>query len=143
MNGEWGKAFVRRAMLGFSERVSAMIAPSEKTKNLLEEYGITCPIYVVPSGIELSEYAGDKEAACRERIRAEFSVSSGTTLLLYGGKAGKRETHRGASAFPETCPGKADGAADCRRRSAPERTGETGPAAGNREKRDFHRHDSS
>ena len=38
------------------------------------------------------------------------------------GKAGKRETHRGASAFPETGPGKADGAADCRRRSAPERT---------------------
>ena len=91
MNGEWGKAFVRRAMLGFSERVSAMIAPSEKTKNLLEEYGITCPIYVVPSGIELSEYAGDKEAACRERIRAEFSVSSGTTLLLYVGRLAKEK----------------------------------------------------
>ena len=91
MNGEWGKAFVRRAMLGFSERVSAMIAPSEKTKNLLEEYGITCPIYVVPSGIELSEYAGDKEAACRERIRAEFSVSSGTTLLMYVGRLAKEK----------------------------------------------------
>ena len=91
MNGEWGKAFVRRAMLGFSERVSAMIAPSEKTKNLLEEYGITCPIYVVPSGIELSEHAGDKEAACRERIRAEFSVSSGTTLLLYVGRLAKEK----------------------------------------------------
>ena len=91
MNGEWGKAFVRRAMLGFSERVSAMIAPSEKTKNLLEEYGITCLIYVVPSGIELSEYAGDKEAACRERIRAEFSVSSGTTLLLYVGRLAKEK----------------------------------------------------
>ena len=99
-----------------------MIAPSEKTKNLLEEYGITCPIYVVPSGIELSEYAGDKEAACRERIRAEFSVFFRNDASSVCGKAGKRETHRGASAFPETGPGKADGAADCRRRSAPERT---------------------
>ena len=86
-----GKGFCPQGDARFLRKGVGDDRAQRKDKNLLEEYGITCPIYVVPSGIELSEYAGDKEAACRERIRAEFSVSSGTTLLLYVGRLAKEK----------------------------------------------------
>ncbi|WP_162609720.1 glycosyltransferase [Lachnoclostridium sp. An131] len=89
---EWGRAFVRRAMLGFSERVSAMIAPSEKTKGLLEEYGVSCPVYVVPSGVELSEYARYRNPFWREKIRAKYSIDSETAVLLYVGRLAKEKS---------------------------------------------------
>ena len=86
-----GKGFCPQGDARFLRKGVGDDRAQRKDKNLLEEYGITCPIYVVPSGIELSEYAGDKETACRERIRAEFSVSSGTTLLLYVGRLAKEK----------------------------------------------------
>ncbi len=34
----------------------AVIAPSEKTKQALLQYGVMAPIYIVPTGLDLSEY---------------------------------------------------------------------------------------
>ncbi len=54
----------------FYKRADAMITPTPYAKQLIQSYGITCPIYPVSNGIELSRYKPDlqKEKAFKEHF---------------------------------------------------------------------------
>ena len=39
-----------------SDQVDAMIAPSGKIERILEGYRVSCPVNVVPSGIDTEKY---------------------------------------------------------------------------------------
>ena len=39
-----------------SDQVDAMIAPSGKIERILEGYRVSCPVSVVPSGIDTEKY---------------------------------------------------------------------------------------
>ncbi len=103
---EWGKRFVRRAMLSFSGQVSAIIAPSEKTKRLLEEYGVSCPVYVVPTGIDVKRYAGYQQPVWRDKIREKFHVKPETTVLLYVGRLAKEKNIEDLLRFQQKAAGR-------------------------------------
>lgn len=71
----------------FSERGHAVIAPSGKTKGMLEGYGITCPIYIIPTGLDLKRF--DKSASSPEAIkalRASLGFSEDTFVILFVGR---------------------------------------------------------
>lgn len=52
----------------FSQRCSAMIAPSESVAKLMREWGIQSRIVVIPNGIELDEFYSVREPIARQSI---------------------------------------------------------------------------
>lgn len=51
-----GKSVIRTFSRVMANGSQAVIAPSEKTKQALLQYGVIAPIYIVPTGLDLSEY---------------------------------------------------------------------------------------
>ena len=63
----------KKAVAVLSRKVSrmtdCMIAPTEKVRSLLEKYGVDCPVYVVPSGVDLSRFRETPEPETFEVLR--------------------------------------------------------------------------
>lgn len=60
----------------------AVIAPSNKTKKALQRYGVKTPIYVVPTGLDLSEF--DRSNLDEARIQAIRQPYPGPTIVYLG-----------------------------------------------------------
>ena len=90
-------------------RFDAVIAPTLKTQRLLEKYGVTSPIHVIPSGLEIGRFAPElHDDALRSRVRAECGVRPGERVLLYLGRIAKEKNlDQVLRVFPrlhERCP---------------------------------------
>ena len=87
------KASVRKASQSVCNNVQAVIAPSVKTKEVLEEYGVTAPIYVVPTGLDLSAFSHrpDEQEKYRQ-IRASVTDSPEDVVILFLGRIAKEKT---------------------------------------------------
>lgn len=85
---DWGLRMVRRMTERLSLAVSAIVVPSEKMSRRLLASGVDCPLYVVPSGINLAAFAGKGE---REQVRARYGVQPQETLLLYLGRLAREK----------------------------------------------------
>ncbi len=59
-------AMARQFSKSFCNLASAIIAPTEKTGHFLKEYGVTKPIYVIPTGINFTPFRRDSYS--EERI---------------------------------------------------------------------------
>ena len=84
-------AQMKKAVAWFSKYMSdssaAVIAPSEKTKKLLECYHVTSEIHVVPTGLDLELFAPEREDPGRTReIRDAFGFGSDERTAIYLGR---------------------------------------------------------
>ena len=68
----------------------AVIAPSEKIESMLLRYRVKEPICVIPSGIDVEQFASDK-SSIRERIRNEWDIRPDETLLISIGRLAKEK----------------------------------------------------
>lgn len=83
-----------RHMAGiFSRRVLApvdsVIVPTAKVKTLLEGYGVSTPIYEVPTGLDLSRL--ERKDGTPSVTRADFGISSQDTVFIYTGRLAKEK----------------------------------------------------
>lgn len=73
------KAWGRKLVTVFSRRAAAktdaLIAPTEKVKTILLSYGISTPIYVLPTGIDQEKFAPADKNPDRFQIRKQFGIS--------------------------------------------------------------------
>lgn len=77
----------RRLSATFCNSAQLIIAPTKKTEELLRAYGVTKPIEIVPSGIELDKFKLAKED--KEKIsalRKDLGFEEGNKVLLYLGR---------------------------------------------------------
>ena len=81
-----GKAAVRFYTRFVSERIDGIIAPTEKVRTLLEEYAISCPIFVIPSGIDLSRYAEPLSDDERRAVRSRYGIGDDEVLFIFCGR---------------------------------------------------------
>jgi 1,2-diacylglycerol 3-alpha-glucosyltransferase len=68
-------------------KVNHIIAPTAKTRNLLESYGISIPISVIPTGVDLTRFSRVQEAdsARLEALRKHYGIDRfNHTLLMVG-----------------------------------------------------------
>lgn len=71
----------------------AVIAPSEKTKQALIQYGVTTPIYIVPTGLDLSLFEKDKLDAKRiDSIREEIGLQKEDHVVVFVGRIAKEKS---------------------------------------------------
>ena len=80
----------KKAVAVLSRKVSrmtdCMIAPTEKVRSLLEKYGVDCPVYVVPSGVDLSRFRETPEPETFEVLRRKAGIPENARVLVSVGR---------------------------------------------------------
>ena len=85
MNRRVGKRIVKAFSRNVLSDVDAVITPSDKIKEMLIDYRVNKPIYVIPSGIEMKHY-GENHRKRRAEIRAKYGIQEEECLLVYVGR---------------------------------------------------------
>lgn len=67
-------------------RFDKVIAPTEKVKKSLLDYGVKTDISVVPTGIDLSAFQKNLDRDEKESIRARWNLSTKDRVILYLGR---------------------------------------------------------
>lgn len=110
---EFAKKLARRLTYRLFRHADAVITPTEPMKAVLQSYGLTCPIIVVPTGIAEEDFQGVSKAAERigSRWLLQFPQMRGKRLLLYVGRVGQEKNvdflvdmvERVRQSVPNTC----------------------------------------
>jgi hypothetical protein len=90
---EFAKRLARQMTYRLFRRADAIITPTEPMKAVLESYGLTCPITVVPTGIPEEDFAGiskeeEHQASVWVDRHPEFRDRR---LMLYAGRVGQEK----------------------------------------------------
>lgn len=87
-----GKMAVRQLSKVLGNGAQAVIAPSEKTKNALIGYGVSTPIYVVPTGLDLTDFDHTKLDQNRvNEIRSSLGLSKDDHVVVFVGRIAKEK----------------------------------------------------
>lgn len=73
------------------KNVEAVIAPTIKTKNTLQRYGIQTPIEVIPTGLKLDRFQEKMSAEERSIRRKELGISDQDKVLITVGRLGSEK----------------------------------------------------
>ena len=77
----------------YGETSNAVIAPSKKTKEMLLGYGITTPIYIVPTGLDLRRFAPtNKDSEQVKEKRLSYGVQADDTLVVFVGRIAEEKS---------------------------------------------------
>lgn len=103
------QAIARKYSEWWCERFDRVIAPTEKTENLLRQYGVETPIEVIPSGMELRRFYPENHSPEEiAQTRLECGVPEGKRVLLNIGRLAKeKNVEQIVRVFPELhrrCP---------------------------------------
>ena len=88
-NRKWGRKIVIKFSRWIAEKTNGIIAPTEKVKTLLEGYGISQLIYVIPTGIDNEKYYQNTEKG--KKIRERMKIPNDMTVLVYIGRMAKEK----------------------------------------------------
>ena len=76
----------------YGDSSAAVIAPSEKTKELLKSYNVRSDIFVVPTGLPLDRFAPEHEDPARSaEIRAQYGIGD-SLFIIYVGRIAKEKS---------------------------------------------------
>lgn len=74
-----------------SDQVDAMIAPSGKIERILEGYRVSCPVNVVPSGIDTEKYRRRIDDGSREALQKQYGIKEDEIVFVYVGRMAKEK----------------------------------------------------
>lgn len=71
--------------------VESVIAPTNKVENILNKYGVSQPITVIPTGIQLERFEERISEEERRAFRAQYDIPEDAFLLVSLGRLGKEK----------------------------------------------------
>ncbi len=74
------KKYIRKVTVGYSNKCDVVISPSTAIKKLLEDHGIKTLIKIIPSGINIDNFAND--TGKREEIREKYQIKQDEIVLI-------------------------------------------------------------
>ena len=77
-----GAAFVEAYLPGFADKCQLVIVPSHSIRKLLQGYGVTQRIEVIPNGIAVERFRSPAQIISR----AELGIPEGAQVLIYVGR---------------------------------------------------------
>lgn len=97
LNGKVTKIITPEMAEWYSRRFcnlpTALIVPTEKVKNSLESYGVQKPIFVIPSGIDLSPFRREKYADAEiTTLRSKYGLLPSHKVILSLGRIAKEKS---------------------------------------------------
>lgn len=84
------KAVVRKFSRRCCNLAQGIVVPSGKTEQLLKTYGVSSPIVIQPSGIDVAKFWNRDEARI-QRLQEEYGIQDGTLVFLYVGRLSKEK----------------------------------------------------
>lgn len=82
----WGRCAVAAFSRWVAAQVDGMIAPTGKVRGLLQGYGVRCPVFVVPTGIDLRRFQQEGDPMRRPVLRASLGIPAENTVLVCVGR---------------------------------------------------------
>ncbi|SHK29378.1 1,2-diacylglycerol 3-glucosyltransferase [Clostridium cavendishii DSM 21758] len=71
--------------------LDAVIAPTQKTKDVLLGYGVIKPIYVVPTGIDLARFKQNISIEDKRKIKLTLGLSESDRIIAYVGRVAEEK----------------------------------------------------
>ena len=90
-NARVGRCLVRHLTKAVLKKVDGVIAPTEKVTALLQDYGVSCPVYTVPSGIDTRRYEQQIQEERRTEIRNQYGIPQEAVVLTFVGRMAKEK----------------------------------------------------
>jgi len=88
---KWGRAAAATFSRYIGARVDCMIAPTEKTAELLRRYRVDCPVSVIPTGIDLSLFYSALVPETARELRRSLAIPDGHKILLFVGRLAREK----------------------------------------------------
>lgn len=90
---ELSPEFARKYSKKFCNSVDGVVAPTEKTKHLLESYGVTTPIRIIPTGIDFTPFdPKGYEASEVLALKEQFGIPTNAPVVLFIGRVAKEKS---------------------------------------------------
>ncbi|NLY62566.1 MAG: glycosyltransferase family 4 protein [Erysipelothrix sp.] len=90
---KFSKKVVEIYSKSFTKRSNIIISPSEKTKEMLEGYGINKLIKVIPTGLDLENFnVANTSEAEKEEIISKYNINPDDTIFTYVGRIAKEKS---------------------------------------------------
>ena len=86
-------------------QTDAVIVPTDKIRNILGSYGVTRPIYTVPTGIDISSLAVPVSEKRRRQLRSSLGIGEEDIALTYVGRLAKEKHIDELIGFLASAPG--------------------------------------
>ena len=87
----WGRRMVALFTRHIVAQTACVIAPTEKVRAILEKYRVSRPVYVVPTGIDLSRFAAPADPDRRQALRHRLGIPAGNFVLTYVGRLAREK----------------------------------------------------
>ena len=87
-----GHVAVKELTKLLSGRCDAILAPTGKVTGLLNRYGVSCPVYTVPTGIDLEAFR-PVSPADKPALRRALGLPEGETILVSVGRLAAEKNH--------------------------------------------------
>ena len=82
----WGRCAVAALSRWVGNQTDCMIAPTGKVRRLLQGYGVRCPVFVAPTGIDLRRFRGETDPIRRAVMRSSLGIPAENTVLVCVGR---------------------------------------------------------
>ncbi len=80
------RMLARRISRAQGKAVDALVTPSQAMRDRLRSYGVTTPISVIPTGLDLRHFSGGDGARFRAALEIDRGIAVDRPLLLYVGR---------------------------------------------------------
>jgi 1,2-diacylglycerol 3-alpha-glucosyltransferase len=84
------RAMARRLSREFCDQCDAVLAPSTKIEQALHGWGVTAPVQVLPTGVDVTRF-GQGDHAAAAALRERFGIPEGDRLLTFVGRVGREK----------------------------------------------------
>lgn len=82
---EVGKKVVAVASKAFLRKSMSVIAPSEKTRDILLRYGVKAPIHIIPTGLDLHRFSRENMDLTKvESLRQQYGLTNEKVIVYVG-----------------------------------------------------------
>lgn len=85
----WGKALVRGFTRSIAARCDALFAPTDKVRDLLLGYDVSCPVFTLPTGIDVERFRVDRRDGMW--LRDTLGIPQNRPVLLFLGRLAKEK----------------------------------------------------
>lgn len=86
-----GKIIARKFTRSSYQNSKAVIAPSEKIKRLLTKYGISAPIHVIPTGIDLGRFKKEVHLIEKATLKTKLNIPNKAKVIVSIGRIAKEK----------------------------------------------------
>ncbi|MDE6195510.1 MAG: glycosyltransferase, partial [Erysipelotrichaceae bacterium] len=88
-----GKKVIGSLSKTIGDTAQAIIAPSEKTKEVLLKYGLSVPIYTIATGLNFDKFNADRISQEKiDQIRLEYGISKDDFVMIFVGRIAKEKS---------------------------------------------------